>query len=547
MDITISGLIAVCFVISLTALCVLIWSLARDHDMLSSRGGMVIFGKNELYTSEEPAVSDAEQRTLQTFAGDGAAQALSTEEQRARIAADTSSRQPVLWFLLSSIVWLLIGSLAGMLTSLKMHYPDLLTDSAMLTFGRVRPFHLNAVAYGWSAMAGIGVCLWLIPRLLRTPLTHGSYATAGAILWNIGLIIGLGGVLAGIGDGLEWLEFHWYIDLLLVAAGGLCAVPLLKTLLNKQVTHIYVSVWYISAALVWFPVLFLLANLPGLMHGAEQAVLNWWFAHNVLGLWVTPLALGSAYYLIPKVLGRPVHSYPLSLVGFWALALFYSQVGVHHLVNGPVPQWVQTLSIVQSMMMIVPVVAFSINTHMVMRGSFGMLKHSPTLRFIVIGTMMYTVLSIQGSFEALRAVNAVVHFTHYTVGHAHLGLYAFFSLVMFGAFYFILPRMLQVEWPYPRLIRWHFWTVTGGIAIYVIALSVGGLLQGLALQDASMPFMETVTLTIPYLQARSIGGALMTLGHFIFAYHVAAMLLLAWRSWQSPQTATHSPAGATTL
>jgi cytochrome c oxidase cbb3-type subunit 1 len=214
------------------------------------------------------------------------------------------------------------------------------------------------------------------------------------------------------------------------------------------------------------------------------------------------MALASVYYFLPKIIGRPVQSYNLSLLGFWTLAFFYGQVGGHHLIGGPIPGWLVTLSIVQSMMMIVPVISFSINQHLTMRGYFSKLIYSPTLRFIVLGGMMYTLSSIQGSIEALRSVNTVAHFTHFTVAHAHLGLYGFFTMVMFGAVYFVMPRVMAWEWPYPKLISAHFWLVVIGFGIYFVGLTIGGWLQGLAMLDASKPFMDSVKVTIPYLHRR---------------------------------------------
>lgn len=175
--------------------------------------------------------------------------------------------------------------------------------------------------------------------------------------------------------------------------------------------------------------------------------------------------------------------------------------------------------------MIIPVLAFSINQHLTLSGHFRTLLHSPTLRFIVLGGMMYTVSSVQGSFQALRSINTVAHFTHFTVAHAHIGLYGFFTLVMFGAIYYVMPRVLSWEWPYPKLISWHFWLVFVGFGIYAIGLSIGGWLQGLYMLDATRPFMDSVNVTIPYLQSRTVGGSLMTIGHLVFAFHFVAMAL----------------------
>jgi cytochrome c oxidase cbb3-type subunit I len=265
--------------------------------------------------------------------------------------------------------------------------------------------------------------------------------------------------------------------------------------------------------------------VPYVHFGVEQAVVNWWFAHNVLGLWLTPLGLGAAYYFIAKVLGRPIYSYSLSLVGFWALAMFYSQAGIHHLIGGPVPSWLVSVSVVQSVMMIVPVLAVGINQHMTVVGRFATLKYSPTLRFVVLGAVLYTLVSLQGAHEALPFFNRLVHFTQYKVAHAHLGVYGFFSMVMFGSIYFVMPRVVEREWPYPKLITWHFWLVAIGFAIYFVFLTIGGVLQGIAMLDPARPFMDSVNVLTPYLLARTFGGLLMTAGHFLFAWHFFAMVL----------------------
>ncbi|MDT0500096.1 MULTISPECIES: cbb3-type cytochrome c oxidase subunit I [unclassified Halomonas] len=522
---TIAILLIITFVVSAVGLLLLIWSIATNqfsHGRLAAR---TIFLEGEEGYSEDPARAVTPETTDDN---------VSADELRARGEADLSSRRATMAWLGSAVLWLLVGSGYGLLTSAKFHWPELLADSEWLTFGRVRPMHLNAVAYGWASMAGVGVAIFLIPRLFKTALVGGRYALSGAGLWNLGMILGLVAINLGLSDGEEWLEFPWQVDILFVIGGGLCAIPLVLTAANRRVSHLYVTSWYLLAALVWFPILFLLANLPGLFPGASGATVNWWFAHNVLGLWVTPIGVGIAYYMIPKILGRPIISYQLSLIGFWSLALFYSQVGIHHLVGGPVPTWLVTLSIVHSVMMSIPVITVAINHHGTMWGHFGMLRRSPTLRFVWIGALMYTVSSLQGSMEALRSVNVITHFTHYTVGHAHLGMYAFLSMILFGAIYFIMPRLLNWEWPWRPLITLHFWLVSIGILIYVVALSVGGWLQGLSLLDADTPFMDIVRLTLPYLEARTLGGAMMALGHLIFAVHFVAMLTRRGKDRRQP-------------
>jgi cytochrome c oxidase cbb3-type subunit 1 len=520
------------FILSVTGLGIFIWSLRRKMFDEDPEAASVIFSTGEIGHVEDPSATPEQRAGLQRVVTEGGKAIIDPSlagklksELAARLQADQSTAYVSFVFLSCAVVWLVLASVFGLISSIKLHNPEFLTDYAWLTFGRTRTLHLNMVAYGWCPMAAFGVAIWMLPRLLKTKLYGGRFALLGCMLWNAGLIAGLGSIAVGINDGMEWLEIPWQISILLVLGGALIGLPLVFTLRNRKVEHLYVSIWYMGAALFWFPVLYLVGKLPGVHFGVEQATMNWWFGHNVLGLYYTPIALASVYYFLPKIIGRPIQSYNLSLIGFWALAFFYGQVGGHHLVGGPVPHWLITLSIVQSMMMIIPVLAFSVNQHLTMRGHFKTVYYSPTLRFIVLGAMMYTLSSFEGSFEALRSFSTVVHFTHFTVAHAHLGLYAFFSIVMFGAIYFVMPRVMSWEWPHPRLIVLHFWLVVTGIGIYVVSLSIGGWLQGKAMLDAAIPFMESVRITIPYLQARTVGGTLMTLGHLVFAVHFVQMAL----------------------
>ncbi|WP_298855250.1 cbb3-type cytochrome c oxidase subunit I [uncultured Aquimonas sp.] len=460
------------------------------------------------------------------------------EELRDREAADRTTAMPVFVLFTFAVVWLLVGSAAGLLSSIKLHAPDLLVEQAWLTFGRLRTIHLNAVAYGWVPLGLLGLVVWLLPRLLRTPLRYPRLIITGAYIWNAGLVAGIVGLANGLNTGMEWLEIPWYIGSLFAVGGMMIGLPMAFMLRRRTVHHLYVSVWYIGAALFWFPILYIVANIPGLHFGVEQATMNWWYGHNVLGLFYTPLSIACVYYFLPKVIGRPVQSYNLSLLGFWTLAFFYGQVGAHHLIGGPIPEWLVTLSIVQSMMMLIPVLAFSVNQHLTLKGHFALLKRSHTLRFIVFGAMMYTVASVQGSAHALRSLNALTHFTHFTVAHAHIGMYGFVSMVLFGGMYFAVPRVLDVTWPKPALISLHFWLVVAGFAAYIVLLSTGGVLQGLALLDGATPFIESVRVTKPWLLGRSIGGGLMTLGHIVFAVHFYLALKAAERQRQADVAAT---------
>jgi cytochrome c oxidase cbb3-type subunit 1 len=261
---------------------------------------------------------------------------------------------------------------------------------------------------------------------------------------------------------------------------------------------------------------------------------NWWFARNLLGLWFVPIGLASAYYMIPKVLGRPIHSYYLSMIGFWSLAIFYSWNGMHHLIGGPLPAWMISASVVASVMMFIPVVTVAINHHLTMRGHFDALKWSPTLRFTVFGAMAYTVASLQGILMAIPSLNTITHFTDYTIGHAHLGLYGFFSMMMFGAIYYIIPRLIGWEWPSATMIRWHFWLVAVGVLLMFGSLTVGGLLQGLAQYDPAVSFRSSLEFAAPFRIVRGLSGFLLLGGHLVFACLFALMLLKIGRRREGP-------------
>lgn len=524
-----TALLLAAFILSIAGLFAFIWSLRKGLFDADVSGARTIFHKGEIGQPEEPSAGDAQRQALSLAAADHLAenhgQQTSAVEMAAREQADRSSSLPAFLLIVCAVVWLVVASFAGLISSLKLHWPEFLGDVSWLSFGRLRTIHLNGVAYGWAPMGLLGLTIWMLPRLLQTPLLGGRLVMVGALVWNAALVAGMGALAIGLNAGLEWLEIPWQIGVLFAFGGMMIGMPLALMLSQRKVKHLYVSVWYIGAALFWFPILYLVAKVPGVHFGVEQATMNWWFGHNVLGLFYTPMSIAAIYYFLPKVIGRPVRSYNLSLLGFWTLAFFYGQVGAHHLIGGPIPEWLITLSIVQSMMMVIPVLAFSANQHLTLKGHFSALRHSPVLRFIVFGAMMYTVASLQGSAEALRSLNSITHFTHFTVAHAHLGMYGFVTMVIFGGVYFALPRILNTAWPRPALISWHFWLVVAGFAVYMITLSIGGVLQGLALLDPARGFMESVAVTMPWLQGRSIGGAMMTLGHLVFALHVLLMIV----------------------
>ncbi|HUG60047.1 MAG TPA: cbb3-type cytochrome c oxidase subunit I, partial [Candidimonas sp.] len=319
-----TALLLATFILSIAGLFTFIWSLRKGLFDAESSGARTIFTAGEIGRPEEPSADQAQHHALAQLSDSNLAAnhgvQVSAKEMAAREAADRSSAFPAFVLISCAVVWLLVASIAGLVSSVKLHAPDLLTDTAWLSFGRLRTLHLNGVAYGWAPLGLLGLAIWMLPRLLHTKLLGGRLVILGALLWNAALIAGMGAIAVGFNASLEWLEIPWQIGALFAVGGMLVGVPMALMLTRRKVKHLYVSVWYMGAALFWFPILYLVAKVPGVHFGVEQATMNWWYGHNVLGLFYTPLSIAAVYYFLPKVIGRPVRSYNLSLLGFWTLA-----------------------------------------------------------------------------------------------------------------------------------------------------------------------------------------------------------------------------------
>ncbi|CAN5570975.1 cbb3-type cytochrome c oxidase subunit I [soil metagenome] len=449
-------------------------------------------------------------------------------ERVERALIDASTRLPVLVFYASSLAWLLLATFLGILASFKMHSPDFLSSWAFLTWGRIQPAHLNSLIYGWGSMAGMGTAIWLMARLCRTTLRHPLLLIAGAAFWNLGVLMGIGGILAGATTGYEWLEFPGFSALTLFVAYLFIMTWALIMFRYRRRGHVYITQWYLLGAFLWFPWLYAAAQVMLFIvpvQGAMQAAVNWWFANNLLFLWFGSIGLGTAYYMIPKVIGRPVHSYYLAAIGFWTFAVFSSWTGMQRLIDGPFPAWMITASIAAMILTIIPVATVGLNHHMTMRDHFPLMRYSPTLRFTVVGAIAYTAFSVVGIIISLRSMARITHFTEASMGYTYMGLYAFFTMVIFGSMYYIVPRLVGREWRYASLIKLHFWGSTYGIGLMVFLLLVGGFVQGLSLNDPTLSFAESSETILPYLRGRTLSWLLLTASHFVFAFHFGLMLL----------------------
>jgi cytochrome c oxidase cbb3-type subunit 1 len=434
---------------------------------------------------------------------------------------DRSVRLPVLILAGTSLLWLLSGTLLALIASYKLHTPGFLAGHEWLTYGRVYPASINALIYGWGVNAAFAVAIWLMARLSHAKLMHGGMLIVAAVFWNIGVDVGICGILIGHSQSIEWLEIPAYATPLLFVSYTLMGVWVVLTFRYRQDRHTYVSQWFLLAALFSFPWVYSVAQIMLVIapvRGTVQSLINAWYVQNMIWLWFTSIGLAAAYYFIPKVLGKPIHSYYLAVLGFWTLIVFSGWSGMARLIGGPIPAWVISTGVVTGVLLLIPIVVTAINLHFTVAGRVRDVWNSPTLRFVVFGAIAFSLAGFLGSITSLRSLGVTIQFTYFTVGLTHLGFYGFFAMVMFGSLYFIVPRLLDKEWPSAALISLHFWCCAVGTSLLVISLGVGGINQGLQMNDAATypKFIEIVQATLPYLRSSTVAVILITLGQLAF-------------------------------
>ncbi len=450
-------------------------------------------------------------------------------------AVDRSIRIPVLIFLGSGVFWLIVASVFWLLSSSQIHTPTAwwtFPGVAWLSFGRSYPAFLNCFVYGWATCAGIGVGLWLLARSSKVPLRNPLFPILAAATWNLGIAVGILSIMAGGTTGKQMLEFPTYASFILFLALVMVGLWALSIFWARKPGQSYVSQWYILGAFLWFSWMYATANI--LLNfvsapGPAQPAVNWWYIGSLIDLWLTPIALGTAYYLIPKLAGRPVYSYKLALFGFWSLALLGGWTGMTHLIGGPFPAWMITVSIVARVLMILPVLAVAANFHLTIKGKFADLAWNPVLRFVVIGTMAYTAYGIEGSLISNRTIAQITQFTFVTLGNAQLGLFGFYGMILFGAYYYIVPRLLERQWLFPGFIITHFWLSVVGIGLLVFDLTMGGLIQGFGLQDPLISMRAVSDLMWPFLLIQNFAVLLLVLTNLGFAVAFGLMFLVSGR------------------
>ncbi|SOE23512.1 cytochrome c oxidase cbb3-type subunit 1 [Spirosomataceae bacterium TFI 002] len=429
----------------------------------------------------------------------------------------------ILWYLGCATFWLLFGTTIGEYLGIKFVAPDV-DHVRWLSFGRLRPVHTNSVFWGWASLAMIGLSYYVIPRVSNHPIASIKTGYRTLVLINASVVIGSIFLMAGINNGGgEYREYIWPVMILFGIGVLITLINFLKTIAKRTNKEIYVSNWYIISAMMFLLVITLVAYWPTWQTGLGETIVQGYYMHQGVGMWFMLFSLGLMYYFLPQQLNKPIYSYSLGILAFWAQILFYTLIGTHHFIFSAIPWWLQTIAIVGSVGMVIPVIAGTTNFLLTFNGSWSKLSGSYTLPFYLIGIIFYFTGSLEGTAEAFRFTNLVWHFTDFTVAHSHLTMYGIISFMLWGFIYTMVPRLTGKE-PSQLLVGAHFWLALIGLMFYTFPLMYGSTLRGLMWMEGPHSFIESVELMAPYWLWRAIGGSLMWLSHILFAYNFYVML-----------------------
>lgn len=455
---------------------------------------------------------------------------------------DVSCRVPLLVLFISAAVWLVLGSLFGFLASLIFHKPDWFGNSFTFSYGHLTALRTTSFLYGGGMQLGLAITLWLFCRLGRTPLVQPILVTVGAALWNLGVTVGVIGILAGDATGFENLDMPRYAALIVFLGYLLVAIFTVMTLHARRERPLFVSHWFLLAALFWFAWIYSTANLSLLVfpvRGVTQAVIAWWFSGNLQIVWLGLVGIGAIFYFVPKLTNRELNSEYLALFTFWMLILFASWIGVPN--SAPVPAWMPALSTVGAVLTLIPVLTFALNLHGTVEGKYLIFTTQPLLKFIGVGIVAFIIASLMNAVSSLIQVSQVTDFTWFTPARTQLYTYGFFAMVMFGASYYIVPQLIGADFPAPKLINVHFWLATTGILLIVLPFAIGGIVQGTMLQNPGNAFPKITKVSLMFLRLTIVGDLLILLGHLGFAFNV---IRLVRRFYQARAAAAYAAATA---
>ncbi|MBB4233096.1 cytochrome-c oxidase, cbb3-type subunit I [Rhizobium mongolense] len=439
--------------------------------------------------------------------------------------------------LIATVFWGVVGFLVGVIIAAQLAFPEL-NAAPYLNFGRLRPVHTSAVIFAFGGNALIMTSFYVVQRTCHARLFGGSLSWF--VFWGYQLFIVMAatGYVLGISQGREYAEPEWYLDLWLTIVWVAYLVVFLGTILKRKEPHIYVANWFYLAFIVTIAMLHVVNNLAvpvsflgsksySLFSGVQDALTQWWYGHNAVGFFLTAGFLGMMYYFVPKQANRPVYSYRLSIIHFWALIFMYIWAGPHHLHYTALPDWAQTLGMVFSVMLWMPSWGGMINGLMTLSGAWDKIRTDPIIRMMIMAIAFYGMSTFEGPMMSVKTVNSLSHYTEWTIGHVHSGALGWVGMITFGAIYYMTPKLWGRERLYSlRMVNWHFWLATLGIIIYAAVLWVAGIQQGLMWREYNSQgflvysFAETVAAMFPYYVLRVVGGGLYLAGGLVMAWNV---------------------------
>lgn len=438
-------------------------------------------------------------------------------------------------FTIATVFWGVAGFAVGVFIALQMAFPEL-NFEPYLTFGRLRPLHTSAVIFAFGGNALLGTSYYVVQRTCKARLWGDGVSKF--TFWGYQAFILMAGLgyVAGVTQGKEYAEPEWYADLWLTIVWVAYLVVFMMTLRDRKEPHIYVANWFYLAFIITVAILHLGNNISlpiditstrsySAFAGVQSAMIQWWYGHNAVGFFLTAGFLGMMYYFVPKRAERPVYSYRLSIVHFWSLIFIYMWAGPHHLHYTALPDWAQTLGMTFSIMLWMPSWGGMINGMMTLSGAWHKLREDPVLRFMIISLSFYGMSTFEGPLMSIKAVNSLSHYTDWTIGHVHSGALGWVAFITFGALYYLVPRLWNQRLYSMRLVNMHLWIATIGIVIYICAMWVSGIMQGLMWRDydamgfLEYSFVETVMAMHPFYVIRAFGGFLFLVGALIMVYN----------------------------
>ncbi|MCL2700197.1 MAG: cbb3-type cytochrome c oxidase subunit I [Phycisphaerae bacterium] len=426
-------------------------------------------------------------------------------------------------WLLAGAVWFAMGTTWGLFSAAHLIAPELFDNISWLVFGRTRPVHVNTVIFGFVAPMLIGAALHYVPALLKTRLWSEPLGWLAWLAWNAAVASGFILLPLGITQGREYAEYIFPFDVCIMVALVLLIVNLVMTIATRREPLLYVSVWYVVGMAVWTAGVYPIGNVmwqpaTGAMPGVLDSIFLWFYGHNLVGLLLTPLATAAAYFVVPRVTRTPLYSHTLSLVGFWILLTLYTHIGAHHLLQAPVPNWLKTLSVVDSMAMMLPVFTVLMNLWLTARGRGGRLWRDVGGRFVMFGLILYFVTCVQGPLQSLPSVQRVTHFTNWTIGHAHIAVLGFAGFIALGAMWHTLPGILGRRLFSTRLVSVQFGLLMTGVVGFFLVLSIAGLVQGTNWANGNVEY-NTLPMMPPYMILRGAMGLLIVTAAWVGLYN----------------------------